>query len=61
MTVAEERYEKAWNSFLIYLNHHPKAQLKPFLIERHINHRTYNRIFCFLPHTSLGCFYPIDL
>ena len=28
MTVAEERYEKAWNSFLIYLNHHPKAQLK---------------------------------
>ena len=21
MTIAEERYEKAWNSFLIYLNH----------------------------------------
>lgn len=21
MTIAEERYEKAWNSFMIYLNH----------------------------------------
>lgn len=46
MTVAEERYEKAWNSFLIYLNHHPKAQLKPFLIERHINHRTMQNWLC---------------
>lgn len=42
MTVAEERYEKAWNSFLIYLNHHPGAWLKPFLEERHINHRSMN-------------------
>lgn len=46
MTVAEERYEKAWNSFLLYLNHHPKAQLKPFLIERHINHRTMQNWLC---------------
>ena len=35
-----ERFEKAWNSFLIYLNRNPKAQLAPFLKERHVNHRT---------------------
>ena len=35
-----ERFEKAWNSFLIYLNRNPKAQLTPFLKERHVNHRT---------------------
>ena len=40
MTLADERFEKAWNSFLIYLNHHPNAQLTPFLKERHVNHRT---------------------
>lgn len=37
---AEERYEKAWGSFLVYLNRNPKAQLTPFLKERHVNHRT---------------------
>ena len=46
MTVAEERYEKAWNSFLIYLNRHPKAQLTPFLEERHVNHRTMQNWMC---------------
>ena len=35
-----ERFEKAWNSFLIYLNRNPKAHLTPFLKERHVNHRT---------------------
>ena len=35
-----ERFEKAWNSFLIYLNRNPKALLTPFLKERHVNHRT---------------------
>ena len=37
---ANERYEKAWDSFLVYLNRNPKAQLAPFLKERHVNHRT---------------------
>ena len=37
---ANERYEKAWNSFLIYLNRNPKAKLTPFLKERHVNYRT---------------------
>lgn len=37
---AVERYEKAWGSFLVYLNRNPKARLAPFLKERHINHRT---------------------
>ena len=27
---ANERYEKAWDSFLVYLNRNPKAQLAPF-------------------------------
>ena len=35
-----ERFEKAWNSFLIYLNRNPKSHLTPFLKERHVNHRT---------------------
>ena len=39
MTV-NERYEKAWDSFLVYLYRNPKAQLTPFLKERHVNHRT---------------------
>ena len=33
---ANERFEKAWGSFLVYLNRNPKAQLTPFLKERHI-------------------------
>ena len=37
---ANERYEKAWDSFLVYLNRNSKAQLTPFLKERHVNHRT---------------------
>ena len=37
---ANERFEKAWGVFLVYLNRNPKAQLTPFLKERHINHRT---------------------
>ena len=28
---ANERFEKAWNSFLVYLNRNPKAQLTPFV------------------------------
>ena len=49
---ANERYEKAWDSFLVYLYRNPKAQLTPFLKERHVNHRTMMnwmseiRIFC---------------
>ena len=27
-----ERFEKAWNSFLIYLNRNPKAHLTPFFV-----------------------------
>ena len=27
---ANERFEKAWGSFLVYLNRNPKAQLTPF-------------------------------
>ena len=38
--IANERYEKAWNSFLVYLNRNPKATLSPFLKERHVNPRT---------------------
>lgn len=37
---AEERYEKTWNSFLIHLNHNPKAHLTAFCQERHVNSRT---------------------
>ena len=37
---ANERFEKAWNSFLVYLNRNPKATLSPFLKERHVNPRT---------------------
>ena len=37
---ANERYEKAWDSFLVYLNRNPKATLSPFLKERHVNPRT---------------------
>lgn len=38
--IANERYEKAWDSFLVYLNRNPKATLSPFLKERHVNPRT---------------------
>ena len=37
---ANERFEKAWGSFLVYLNRNPKTQLTSFLKERHINQRT---------------------
>ena len=40
---AVERFEKAWNAFLIHLNHEPKARLIPFLKERHVNHRMMQR------------------
>ena len=43
---ANERYEKAWDSFLVYLNRNPKAQLTPFLKERHVNHRTMKNWMC---------------
>lgn len=43
---ANERFEKAWGSFLVYLNRNPKAQLTPFLKERHINHRTMMNWMC---------------
>ena len=43
---ATERFEKAWGSFLVYLNRNPKAQLTPFLKERHINHRTMMNWMC---------------
>ena len=40
---ATERYERAWNAFLIHLNHNPKASLIPFLKERHVSHRSMHR------------------
>ena len=43
---ANERYEKAWDSFLVYLSRNPKAQLTPFLKERHVNHRTMKNWMC---------------
>ena len=43
---ANERFEKAWGSFLVYLNRNPKAQLTPFLKDRHINHRTMMNWMC---------------
>lgn len=43
---ANERFEKAWDSFLVYLNRNPKAQLTPFLKERHVNHRTMMNWMC---------------
>jgi hypothetical protein len=43
---ANERFEKAWGSFLVYLNRNPKAQLTPFLKERYINHRTMMNWMC---------------
>ncbi|MFR5128309.1 MAG: hypothetical protein ACLTEM_00415 [Segatella copri] len=43
---ANERFEKAWGSFLVYLNRNPKAQLTPFLKERHVNHRTMMNWMC---------------
>lgn len=33
---ANERYEKAWNSFLVLLNRDNKSSLTPFLREQHI-------------------------
>ena len=33
---ANERYEKAWNSFLMLLNRDSKSRLTPFLREQHI-------------------------
>ncbi len=41
-----KRYEKAWDSFLVYLSRNPKAQLTPFLKERHVNHRTMKNWMC---------------
>ena len=43
---SNERFEKAWDSFLVYLNRNPKAQLTPFLKERHVNHRTMMNWMC---------------
>ena len=40
---AVERYEKAWDSFLIHLNRNSKARLTPFLRERHVNIRMMQR------------------
>ena len=37
---ANELFEQPQGPFLDYLNPNPKAQLTPFLKERHIHHRT---------------------
>ena len=36
MMTAKERYEKAWDAFLIHLKHHPTAGLRPFLADKHV-------------------------
>ena len=36
---ANERYEKAWNSYLVLLNRDSKSRLTPFLREQHVNIR----------------------
>lgn len=36
---ANERYEKAWNAYLVLLNRDSKSCLVPFLREQHINVR----------------------
>ena len=36
---ANERYEKAWNSFLVLLNRDSKGRLTPFLRQQHIHIR----------------------
>lgn len=36
---ANERYEKAWNAYLVLLNRDSKSRLVPFLREQHINVR----------------------
>ena len=38
MMTATERYEKAWDAFLIHLNHNPKARLCPFLADKHVSY-----------------------
>lgn len=38
MMTAKERYEKAWDAFLIHLNHHPTAGLRPFLADKHVSY-----------------------
>lgn len=43
---ANERFEKAWNSFLIYLKRNPKAKLAPFLRERHVDYGTMQNWMC---------------
>ena len=43
---ANERFEKAWGAFLVYLNRNPKAQLTPFL-----EGKTYKSSH----HDELGC------
>jgi len=37
--IANERYEKAWNSFLVLLNRDVKSRLTPFLREQNIYQR----------------------
>ena len=51
---ANERFEKAWDSFLGYLNRNPKAQLTPFLKERHVNHRTMMNWMCEKGYSDLS-------
>lgn len=36
---ANERYEQAWNKYLVLLNRNPKAQLAPFLREEQVYNR----------------------
>ena len=36
---ANERYEKAWNAYLVLLNRDSKSRLTPFLRERHVHVR----------------------
>lgn len=39
METAKERYEKAWDAFLIHLNHHPKKCLRAFLADKHVSYK----------------------
>lgn len=40
---ANERYEQAWNKYLVLLNRNSKARLAPFLREEHVNNRGMER------------------
>lgn len=39
METAKERYEKAWDAFLIHLNNDPQKCLRTFLADKHIDYK----------------------